>query len=40
VGSNGCPARQRRSTLPLEEAVAELKTVPERWYDVAKAFFG
>src|SRR6476661_1477472 len=26
--------------IPLEEAVAELKTVPERWYDVAKAFFG
>ena len=26
--------------IPLAEAVAELKTVPERWYDVAKAFFG
>ncbi len=26
--------------IPLEEAVAELKTVPENWYDVAKAFFG
>jgi 6-phosphofructokinase 1 len=26
--------------IPLSEAVAELKTVPENWYDVAKAFFG
>ena len=26
--------------IPLVEAVAELKTVPARWYDVAKAFFG
>src|SRR5438105_9671778 len=26
--------------IPLAEAVAELKTVPENWYDVAKAFFG
>jgi hypothetical protein len=24
----------------LEEATAELKTVPPGWYDVAKAFFG
>jgi ATP-dependent phosphofructokinase / diphosphate-dependent phosphofructokinase len=24
----------------LEEATAELKTVPPEWYDVAKAFFG
>jgi ATP-dependent phosphofructokinase / diphosphate-dependent phosphofructokinase len=26
--------------IPLAEAVAELKTVPAPWYDVAKAFFG
>src|SRR5215471_1135652 len=26
--------------IPLQEAVAELKTVPAHWYEVAKAFFG
>ena len=26
--------------VSLEEATAELKTVPPQWYDVAKAFFG
>jgi ATP-dependent phosphofructokinase / diphosphate-dependent phosphofructokinase len=26
--------------VPLRDAVAELKTVPLDWYDVAKAFFG
>jgi len=26
--------------VPLEAAVAELKTVPPAWFDVAKAFFG
>jgi 6-phosphofructokinase 1 len=26
--------------VSLEEATAELKTVPPEWYDVAKAFFG
>ena len=26
--------------IALEEATAELKTVPEAWYDVARAFFG
>ncbi len=26
--------------VPLREAVAELKTVPPPWYDVAKSFFG
>jgi phosphofructokinase-like protein len=26
--------------VPLREAVAELKTVPADWYDVARAFFG
>ena len=26
--------------VSLEEATAELKTVPEDWYAVAKAFFG
>ena len=26
--------------VPLEDAVAELKTVPPRWFDVAQAFFG
>ena len=26
--------------VPLEEATAELKTVPLEWYEVAKAFFG
>jgi 6-phosphofructokinase 1 len=26
--------------VPLAEAVAELKTVPPEWYDVARAFFG
>jgi 6-phosphofructokinase 1 len=26
--------------VPLADAVAELKTVPPEWYDVAKAFFG
>jgi phosphofructokinase-like protein len=26
--------------VSLKEATAELKTVPEEWYDVAKAFFG
>jgi hypothetical protein len=27
-------------SVSLAEAVAELKTVPPEWYDVAKAFFG
>jgi ATP-dependent phosphofructokinase / diphosphate-dependent phosphofructokinase len=27
-------------SVPLEEAVRELKRVPPEWYDVAKAFFG
>jgi len=27
-------------SVPLSEAVAELKTVPPAWYDVARAFFG
>jgi 6-phosphofructokinase 1 len=26
--------------VPLAEAVAELKTVPREWYEVAQAFFG
>ena len=26
--------------VSLEEATAELKTVPEDWFAVAKAFFG
>jgi ATP-dependent phosphofructokinase / diphosphate-dependent phosphofructokinase len=26
--------------VPLVDAVAELKTVPSRWYEVARAFFG
>jgi hypothetical protein len=26
--------------VPLADAVAELKTVPPAWFDVAKAFFG
>ncbi len=26
--------------VPLEAAVAQLKTVPPDWFDVAKAFFG
>ncbi|HEY3105442.1 MAG TPA: 6-phosphofructokinase, partial [Gaiellaceae bacterium] len=26
--------------VPLADAVAELKTVPPQWYEVAKAFFG
>jgi ATP-dependent phosphofructokinase / diphosphate-dependent phosphofructokinase len=26
--------------MPLADAVAELKTVPPQWYEVAKAFFG
>jgi 6-phosphofructokinase 1 len=26
--------------VSLEEATAELKTVPDDWYDVARAFFG
>ena len=26
--------------VSLEEATAELKTVPPEWYDVARAFFG
>jgi 6-phosphofructokinase 1 len=26
--------------VPLDEATAELKTVPREWYDVARAFFG
>jgi ATP-dependent phosphofructokinase / diphosphate-dependent phosphofructokinase len=28
------------TAVPLADAVAELKTVPPEWYDVAKAFFG
>jgi phosphofructokinase-like protein len=27
-------------SVSLEEATAELKTVPDEWYDVARAFFG
>jgi 6-phosphofructokinase 1 len=27
-------------SVPLEEATAELKTVPDAWYDVARTFFG
>jgi 6-phosphofructokinase len=26
--------------VSLSDAVAELKTVPPQWYDVARAFFG
>jgi 6-phosphofructokinase 1 len=26
--------------VSLEEATAELKTVPGEWYEVARAFFG
>ena len=26
--------------VPLADAVAELKTVPPEWFEVAKAFFG
>ncbi|MDQ3993796.1 MAG: 6-phosphofructokinase, partial [Actinomycetota bacterium] len=26
--------------VPLRDAVAQLKTVPPHWYEVAKAFFG
>jgi 6-phosphofructokinase len=26
--------------VSLEEATAKLKTVPEAWYEVARAFFG
>jgi 6-phosphofructokinase 1 len=26
--------------VSLEEATAELKTVPKDWYEVARAFFG
>jgi 6-phosphofructokinase 1 len=26
--------------VPLAEATAELKVVPRKWYDVARAFFG
>ena len=26
--------------VPLAEAVAQLKTVPQEWYEVARAFFG
>jgi 6-phosphofructokinase 1 len=26
--------------VPLAEATAELKVVPTKWYDVARAFFG
>jgi 6-phosphofructokinase 1 len=26
--------------VPLSDAVAQLKTVPPQWYDVARAFFG
>jgi 6-phosphofructokinase 1 len=26
--------------VPLADAVAELKTVPAEWYEVARAFFG
>ncbi len=26
--------------VPLKDATAELKTVPEDWFAVAKAFFG
>jgi len=27
-------------SVPLQEATAELKTVPDAWYDVARTFFG
>ena len=33
-----CAATSRRRLA--EEATAELKTVPDDWYDVARAFFG
>ena len=26
--------------VSLDDATAELKTVPREWYDVARAFFG
>jgi 6-phosphofructokinase 1 len=26
--------------VPLRDAIAELKTVPRGWYEVATAFFG
>jgi hypothetical protein len=27
-------------SVPLTEATAELKLVPDSWYEVAKTFFG
>jgi ATP-dependent phosphofructokinase / diphosphate-dependent phosphofructokinase len=27
-------------SVPLTEATAELKLVPQEWYDTAKTFFG
>ena len=30
----------RIGDVPLEEATAEIKTVPAEWYEVARAFFG
>ena len=42
-GSFGLMAALRGDEIvaaPLRDAVAELKTVPRGWYDVAKAFFG
>ena len=42
-GSFGLMAALRGDEIvaaPLRDAVAELKTVPPGWYDVAKAFFG
>jgi phosphofructokinase-like protein len=43
VGDFGKMAALQGDTItavPLADAVAELKTVPPEWYDVAKAFFG
>ncbi len=28
------------TSVPLRDAVSELKTVPPKWFDVARAFFG
>jgi 6-phosphofructokinase 1 len=37
---DGRAARDDIVAVPLADAVAELKTVPPDWFDVAKAFFG
>ena len=40
LGKSRLGAAEQQRRLMLEEATRELKTVPDDWFEVARAFFG